>query len=239
MNTANSRRFAIGLSVLALSAGCQRAMDPPATPAAQPQPVAAVEPAPPAMSEMPAMEPESDRPEIFYYGRHPYTKADVDFMAGMIPHHAQALIMAGMAASHGAREDVRILCERIIVAQGDEIALMRGWLRDRGEFVPEPDATHHMMQMGGEEHAMLMPGMLSEEEMTALDAARGPEWDRLFLIGMIKHHQGAVDMVNELWASYGAAQGDVVFQFSSDVLTDQTIEIDFMTKMLERGGVLR
>ena len=166
-------------------------------------------------------------------GRLPYADADVDFMAGMIPHHAQAVIMAGWAPSHGARKDVAILCERIVVEQRDEIAMMQGWLRDRGQTVPDATSTRHKMKMNGVEHEMLMPGMMSDEEMAALDAARGPEFDRLFLIGMIKHHQGAIDMVDVLFKAYGAAQDETVFKFASDVHADQSIEIDRMHAMLE------
>jgi uncharacterized protein (DUF305 family) len=166
-------------------------------------------------------------------GRLPYSDADVAFMSGMIPHHAQAVIMAGWAPSHGARKDVAILCERIVVGQRDEIALMQTWLRDRGEPVPDATSTRHKMKMNGMEHEMLMPGMLSDEEMAALDRARGPEFDRLFLEGMIRHHQGAIDMVDVLFKSYGAAQDETVFKFANDVQADQSIEIDRMTKMLE------
>jgi uncharacterized protein (DUF305 family) len=168
----------------------------------------------------------------FAAGRYPYNLADVHFMSGMIPHHAQAVIMAGWAPSHGARSDVRILCERIDVGQRDEIALMQTWLRDRGEVVPDATSTRMHMSMNGMEHDMLMPGMLTDEEMAALDKARGPEFDRLFLTGMIKHHQGAIDMVDELFKSYGAAQDETVFRFASDVYADQAIEIERMQKML-------
>jgi uncharacterized protein (DUF305 family) len=169
-------------------------------------------------------------------GRSPYADADVEFMSGMIPHHAQAVIMAGWAPSHGARKDVAILCERIVVGQRDEIGLMQTWLRDRG--LPVPDATstrHHMKMANGVEHDMLMNGMLTDEEMAELDRARGPEFDRLFLQGMIKHHQGAIDMVDVLFKAYGAAQDEVVFKFANDVQADQSIEIDVMNKMLERS----
>lgn len=165
-------------------------------------------------------------------GRLPYSDADVEFMSGMIPHHAQAVVMAGWAASHGAREDVAILCERIVVGQRDEIATMQGWLQDRGLPVPDATSTRHKMKMNGVEHEMLMPGMLSDEEMAALDRARGPEFDRLFLTGMIKHHQGAIDMVDVLFKAYGAAQDETVFKFASDVYADQSIEIDRMQEML-------
>jgi uncharacterized protein (DUF305 family) len=169
-------------------------------------------------------------------GRYPYSDADVDFMSGMIPHHAQAVIMAGWAPSHGARKDVAILCERIVVGQRDEIALMQTWLSDRGLPVPDATSTRHKMKMNGMEHEMLMPGMLTDEEMAALDRARGPEFDRLFLLGMIKHHQGAVGMVDVLLKAYGAAQDETVFKFANDVQADQSIEIDRMEKMLEEGG---
>jgi len=168
-------------------------------------------------------------------GRLPYTDADVDFMSGMIPHHAQAVIMAGWAPSHGARKDVAILCERMVVEQRDEIAMMQNWLRDRGQTVPDAASTRHRMKMNGMEHDMLMPGMLTDEEMAALDAARGPAFDRLFLTGMIQHHQGAIDMVDVLFKSYGAAQDETVFKFATDVHADQSIEIDRMHQMLENS----
>src|SRR5258708_6109422 len=169
-------------------------------------------------------------------GRLPYSDADVEFMSGMIPHHAQAVIMAGWAPSHGARKDVAILCERIVVGQRDEIALMQTWLRDRGRPVPDATSTRHRMTTNGMEHEMLMPGMLTDDEMAELDRARGPEFDRLFLVGMIKHHQGAIDMVDVLFKAYGAAQDETVFKFANDVQADQSIEIDRMNKMLESGG---
>jgi uncharacterized protein (DUF305 family) len=173
------------------------------------------------------------RPDLV---RQPYSAADVDFMAGMIPHHAQAVLIAGWAASHGARSDVRILCERIVVGQRDEIATMRTWLRDRGQAVPAPDATHHRMKMNGVEHDMLMPGMLTPDDLARLDQARGPEWDRLFLEAMIRHHQGALKMVDDLFNAHGALQDDDVFKFVSDLYADQTTEIEFMKKMLAATG---
>ncbi len=178
-----------------------------------------------------AQQPPDPRPRPDLV-RGPYNDADVAFMQGMIPHHAQAVLMAKMATTHGAREDVKILSERILVAQTDEITLMRNWLRDRGQVVPAADATHHKHTMNGVAHDMLMPGMLTPEEMAALDKARGPEWDRLFLAAMIKHHEGALGMVDELFEAYGALQDDDMFKFASDVYADQTTEIDFMQKML-------
>ncbi len=168
-------------------------------------------------------------------GQYPYTDADVEFMSGMIPHHAQAVIMAGWAPTHGARQDVAVLCERIVVGQRDEIAMMQTWLRDRGLPVPDATSTRHKMTMDGMEHEMLMPGMLTDEEMAALDRARGPEFDRQFLLGMIKHHQGAIDMVDTLFKSYGAAQDELVFKFATDVYADQSTEINRMNQMLESG----
>jgi uncharacterized protein (DUF305 family) len=165
-------------------------------------------------------------------GSYPYSDADVDFMSGMIPHHAQAVVMAGWAPTHGARQDVAILCERIVVGQRDEIAMMQGWLGDRGLEVPDAASTRHKMKMGDMVHDMLMPGMLSDEEMAALDKARGPEFDRLFLEGMIRHHQGAIDMVEVLFKSYGAAQDETVFKFANDVYADQGIEMAKMHEML-------
>jgi uncharacterized protein (DUF305 family) len=187
--------------------------------------------APAVSTAQPRQGPEPKaRPDLV---RQPYSAADVDFMAGMIPHHAQAVLMAGWAASHGARPDIRVLCERILVGQRDEIEFMRNWLRDRGEPVPEANATHHRMKMNGVEHDMLMPGMLSPEDLAKLDKARGPEWDRLFLEFMIRHHEGAIKMADDLFGAYGALQDDDVYKFVSDLSADQTIEIERMEKMLE------
>src|SRR5215471_11235178 len=165
-------------------------------------------------------------------GRFPYSDADVEFMSGMIPHHAQAVVMAGWAPSHGARTDVAVLCERIVVGQRDEIAMMQTWLSDRGLEVPDATSTRHKMTMNGVTHEMLMPGMLTDAEMAELDRARGPEFDRLFLLGMIKHHQGAIDMVDVLFKAYGAAQDETIYKFASDVYADQSTEIRVMNEML-------
>jgi len=173
------------------------------------------------------------RPELV---RQPYSKADVEFMQGMIPHHAQALVMCSMAKPNGASAQLQLLCERMSISQKDEIAMMRTWLRDRGQAVPAPDATHMTMDHGGMKHDMLMPGMLTDEELATLRKARGKDWDRLFLIGMIKHHQGAIDMVDVLFKSHGAAQDDDVYLFASDVFADQTAEIERMEQMLAALG---
>jgi len=110
---------------------------------------------------------------------------------------------------------------------------MRNWLRDRGQPVPAANATHHRMKMNGVEHDMLMPGMLTPEELARLDKARGADWDRLFLQAMIRHHEGAITMVDDLFASYGALQDDDVYKLASDIHADQSIEIERMQKMLE------
>ncbi len=165
-------------------------------------------------------------------GRPPYTSADVKFMQGMIGHHAQAIVMAGWAVSHDARADVRILAERIVVAQTDEIAMMQRWLGDRRQTVPDADAHHEHAGMDMPGMPPMMPGMLTAEQFAQLDAARGAEFDRLFLTFMIGHHQGAVTMVKQLLAVPGAGQDDDVFRFVADVNVDQTTEIDRMRGML-------
>ncbi len=164
--------------------------------------------------------------------RYPYTEADVHFMSGMIGHHSQAVQMASWAPSHGASPAVLVLCERVINAQKDEIVTMQRWLTDRRQPVPEANPKGMKMMMGGMEHMMLMPGMLTEEQMKQLDAAKGPNFDRLFLEFMIQHHRGAITMVNELFSSYGAGQDELVFKFASDVNIDQTTEVTRMEKML-------
>ena len=156
--------------------------------------------------------------------RRPYTEADVRFMSDMIGHHAQALVMAGWAPSHGANPSVRTLAARIINAQQDEIATMQQWLGDRGQ--PAPGA--HAMPMP----AMLMPGMLTEAQMQALDQTTGPGFDRLFLKDMIQHHRGAVTMVQQLFDTPGAARDETVFKFANDVNADQSTEIARMETML-------
>ena len=158
--------------------------------------------------------------------------ADVDFMQGMIPHHAQAVLIAAWAPTHGARQDIKILCERIVVGQADEIRLMQWWLREKGEEIPAADAKMHKMKMGGTVHEMLMPGMLNDEQLARLDKARGSEFDRLFLEAMIAHHAGAITMVETLFGTPGAANDDLIYKMASDVYADQTTEIRVMENML-------
>jgi uncharacterized protein (DUF305 family) len=164
--------------------------------------------------------------------RLPYTEADVHFMSAMIGHHAQAIVMANWAPTHGASAGVRRLAERIISSQHDEIATMQRWLRDRLKPVPEARPGQLMMMMNGVEHEMLVPGMLTDAQLKQLDQARGAEFDRLFLTFMIQHHRGAVSMVKDLFSSYGAGQDETVFKFASDVNVDQSTEIERMEKML-------
>lgn len=154
-----------------------------------------------------------------------FTAGDVVFMQGMIGHHAQALDMTALIADRTRREDMRLLGKRIELSQADEIAMMRSWLRDRGQSVPDEHAHHA-------HDAKLMPGMLTPAEMERLAAATGPEFDRLFLEGMIKHHGGALIMVDELFATPGAGQESDIFAFASDIVADQQMEIDRMRAML-------
>ncbi|MQA91590.1 MAG: DUF305 domain-containing protein [Gemmatimonas sp.] len=164
----------------------------------------------------------------------PASEADIEFLTGMIHHHAQALVMAGWAASHGASESIQVLSERIIVSQRDEIGLIELWLGDRGV---EPPALAEMVPTataGGmvHDHEALMPGMLTPEEMAGLDAARAVDFDRLFLTYMIQHHQGALDMVDTLFATDGGGVDDTTYKFASDTFADQGSEIDRMQRML-------
>ena len=158
----------------------------------------------------------------------PYTNADIQFMSMMIAHHAQAIDIARWAPTHGASASLRVLSERVINAQKDEIALMQRWLRERQLPVPEASAT--MTMAGGHMHHM--PGMLSAEQLAQLDRARDKEFDRLFLTFMIQHHSGAVTMVEDLFRSEGAALDDTVFKLASDISADQTTEIERMQQML-------
>ena len=165
--------------------------------------------------------------------RRPYTAADIAFMSGMIAHHAQAVKMAGWAPSHGASKALQVFCGRIALGQTAEIGLMQAWLKDRNQPVPEADARGMKMMMGGMEHMMTMPGMLTDAQMAQLDSARGVEFDRLFMTYMIQHHRGAITMVDSLFNTPGAGQDEIVFKFANDVQVDQSTEIDRMEQMLD------
>lgn len=162
-----------------------------------------------------------------------FNGADVRFMTGMIGHHGQALVMAAMAPNHGASPPVRTLTARILNSQNDEIATMQRWLSDHGQPVPEVEVVGTMLKINGSEYTMRMPGMLTPDQMRELDAARGAEFDRLFLAYMIQHHQGAVTMVLDLFGTDGAAQGAATFKLASDIQVDQSTEIARMKRMLE------
>jgi len=148
-------------------------------------------------------------------------------MQRMIGHHAQALEMTALVPSRSTREDLRLLAKRLEVSQDDEIGFMREWLERRGQAVPDAHAHHALAPSD------LMPGMLVPEEMARLEAASGAEFERLFLEGMIKHHEGALVMVQELLATPGGGQQPDVFTFTADVEADQRIEIERMSGMLD------
>lgn len=153
------------------------------------------------------------------------TKADIEFMQGMIHHHLQAVDMTNLLAGNTQSENMRKLGLRMSLSQSDEIKMMRRWLEIRGQEAPGDHANH----MPG---APMMPGMLSPEEMAQLAAAKGKEFDLLFLRGMIKHHIGALTMVDELFKTEGAGQQSDIFAFATDVEADQRADIDRMTAML-------
>ena len=158
-------------------------------------------------------------------------------MQGMIAHHTQALAMVALIPSRTSRQDIGSLGQRISISQHDEIALMATWLTDHHQQVPALDtvgdlAGHSMSMPGMTMSGMLMPGMLTKEQMDALAAATGPAFERLFLVGMIQHHQGAIVMVKNLFATPGAGQSPEVFRFASDVEADQLAEIKRMQALL-------
>ena len=163
-------------------------------------------------------------------GRRRHTEADAQFFRQMIGHHAQALEMTKLVPSRSSRDDLRLLSQRIDVSQQDEIALMRRWLQQRGEAVPAPDAHHHAA-MG---HGQLMPGMLTATELDRLAKATGTEFDRLFLESMIRHHEGAITMVKNLFGTQGAAQETETYRFATDVEADQRAEIARMRALLAK-----
>lgn len=234
---------------LTLVIGCvQRTPVPAATAVASATPVTPV----PAPAALPA--PVAAPHDAVRRG---YTAADVRFMQQMIHHHAQAVRMSALVPSRSSREDVRTLAERIDASQQAEIEMMRHWLAERHELVPDPSmprsvhdsimgamhGTHGMDGMGAmagmpgapdtrDTTAMLMPGMLTPAEMAALAAATGPTFDRLFLEGMIRHHQGALTMVATLLATPGAGEEAQIFGFASDVDAGQRAEIRRMEAIL-------
>ena len=152
-------------------------------------------------------------------------------MQGMIARHAQALAMTSLVPTRTSRDDMRLLAQRIDVSQRDEIALMRHWLESRREEVSSLDARHGHHAAAG--HHTPMPGMLTEEELAQLAKATGTEFDRLFLQFMIRHHEGALAMVAELFGTNGAGQEPEIFHVASDIDADQRAEITRMRAVLE------
>jgi uncharacterized protein (DUF305 family) len=150
--------------------------------------------------------------------------ADVEFMQGMIAHHAQAIYMSRMADAHGANPRVLRLANKIDQSQVAEIRIMQEWLRRNGQFAPDTSSWHTMM----------MSGMLTAEQLKSLDAATGVGFDRAFLTLMIQHHEGALQMVKDLFATPRAGQEVDVNVFANDVVTVQTAEIGAMRQMLSQ-----
>ena len=169
----------------------------------------------------------------------PASPKDVEFMQGMIMHHAQAVEMTALIESHTTNKDLGLLGARISHSQSEEIKFMRRWLEARGEPTEMPAKMGSMsgMDMSGmdmSKHEMLMPGMLTKAQMDALRNAQGKEFDRLFLTGMMQHHSGALTMVKDLFDTAGAGQDAVLFNFATDVDSGQRAEIRIMQGMLER-----
>ena len=165
----------------------------------------------------------------------PLSAKDVEFMQGMIMHHAQAVEMTALINDRTNNKELRLLGARISHSQADEMKYMEQWLKLRGEptSMPMPSMQHTPgMDMSKHQHQMLMPGMLTEEQMDALKKARAGEFDRLFLKGMIQHHKGALVMVDELFNTAGAGQDSQLFNFATDVDSGQRAEIRIMEKML-------
>ena len=163
----------------------------------------------------------------------PRSQAEVDFMQGMIMHHSQAVEMTALIAAHTENKDLRTLGARISSSQSDEIKFMKRWLAVRGEALSM--AMPGMPDMDKSGHAMpLMPGMLTPEQMEALRKAQGAEFDRLFLTGMIQHHNGALTMVKDLFDTAGAGQDAELFNFATDADNTQRAEIRIMQAMLEK-----
>jgi len=165
----------------------------------------------------------------------PLSAKDVEFMQGMIMHHAQAVEMTGLINDRTNNKELRLLGARISHSQADEMKYMEQWLKIRGEAtsMPMPSMQHTPgMDMSKHQHQMLMPGMLTEEQMDALKKAKAGEFDRLFLQGMIQHHKGALVMVEELFNTAGSGQDSQLFNFATDVDSGQRAEIRIMEKML-------
>lgn len=217
--TSSRSWFAPLLAVTAVSAACGTATATRQPAPAGTAPAAIVEP---ARSATPGVQPATSASNG--------TEADVRFMQRMMGHHGQALTMTKLVPARSRNERLRLLAERIDLTQRDEIAMMRRWLEDRRQEVPGPDQQHAHHAMAG--HEASMPGMLSAEELAALEKASGPAFDRLFLEDMIRHHEGALVMVKELLSTRGGGQEPELFRFVADVDADQRAEIGRMRTLL-------
>ena len=175
-----------------------------------------------SMSGMAGMDHMHMGPEIVIPKGALYTKADVEFMQGMIAHHAQAIVMSRMAEANGANPQVRKLSRKIDQSQVPEILIMQQWLRRYNQFAPDTASWHDMR----------MDGMLTDAELTELSSSKGVAFDRAFLNGMIKHHAGALKMVDDLFKSPRAGQEVDASVFANDVVTAQTAEIGIMRRLL-------
>jgi uncharacterized protein (DUF305 family) len=208
-----ARRTLLAVLAFVVVAGCSSDDEPDAPPV--------VQLGPPGETGTPLTEDE-----IAELDDARYTEADVAFVQGMIPHHAQALVMTDLVADRTGRDDLPLLAERMDVSQRDEIALMERWLEERGEDVPDASAGHD--HGDGE----LMPGMLTDDDLARLEAASGREFDELFLQYMIRHHEGALMMVAELLSGDEGGQESDVFQLAQHIDSDQSVEIARMKSLL-------
>ena len=224
------RRF-VSMRALALAGGLLLAAGPEdffcsIALAQQPAPPVVVQPGAPG-------QPSRKLPASTTAKLPPLSQKDVEFMQGMIMHHAQAVEMTALIPSHTQNTELRTLGARISHSQSDEIKFMKRWLAARGE--PVSMAMPGMKDMDMSRHPMaLMPGMLTPEQMAALRKAKGDEFDRLFLTGMIQHHNGALTMVQDLFDTAGAGQDADLFNFASDADNTQRAEIRIMQTMLEK-----
>jgi len=215
--------IAVILWTVIAGGACRAGRSEPAAPPAQPAGAAKiVQPGAPGQSSR-----IIGADEAADLSRVAYTPADVKFMQGMISHHAQALEMTALLRKQSESEDMAKLGLRIELSQADEIDMMQTWLRARGEDATDVHAHHA-------HGATLMPGMLTPEEMSLLSEAKGTAFDSLFLELMIKHHEGALIMVEDLLSQPGAGQDSDIFAFLSDITADQSMEIDRMGAMLAR-----
>ncbi|TVR61348.1 MAG: DUF305 domain-containing protein [Gemmatimonadales bacterium] len=232
-------RAMVGTLGLGLLTACVAGPPVPPEPPASPSPAAA--PADAGVPALTAAEIEALYRERLAGSRTRFTEADVRFMTDMIHHHAQALEMAVLAPTNGASTPVQALAGRILISQQDEITLMGQWLEDRERPAPIVDletgqmlGSHHHDHHDHHDHSM--PGMIDDDRMARLAGSHGTDFDRLFLTLMIEHHEGAVTMVRDLFASDGAGQDEEIFRFASDVHADQVIEVARMRLLLASLG---